>query len=975
MWLDGELVYTTPAWGPFPAGHSPFFYEDGLLGLQGDNTPRYPTTELLNKTLRQPIVNTFFSGSLSNGDAIAQLAVWNRVLSGPEIKAIYKGVIDGVYTERRTSYTSAPKRLLGLVDRKKSKNAANSGFYDSSPVSKLAAFVDSSTISTSEVYQENFLAPEVNVGFSDGNLLVDHERTPAFSDAADLTSPVIDDEYVIASGSALIRVPLPNEDTNTIAARFDYSGWSLGAPELSTVLLLDGSSDFIGTGFLYYSPVLKKWIEKRYAAETSLTSDNNYTKISASASNFIRLEGNGYTGGLFQDGDIEQSSNKIMAQFAWSPQFGYFVNHVEHLRQAGYERIGWPTSMFGAPNAPRYHGFDHETIKLKNFIDRPFILKRIELRIPVTAERRFGLNPGIEPASVSVWNRQITNKKDLDNYVFFVYRQRRVSRERDTAADWSTSKRYLIASASICYYNSASFGGAWTDGFFTDATSKWQLLPSVSPYNSGGLYTGLTQPDSSIDFFSQSLTRISTDNAILHTPQYSKNWGVTRFLNPAAPSAADSQIYTDSRFLNLTMLPSMVPECQVAPSLIPITASSKRDFAYREGDFSTPPIRLYSYVSLGNHSQPTAATTAVAPGVTLLCNRWLGGTRPPLMAVTSLKNPYSSIQPDNFTTLTGPTPGWIDPGFPTGSVDAQLSMVPSYCRALVNLAGPSKPSEGTLSDMTWSAQRGTVQQFGLSFFPHDFYSAKTGVEQINKGSFLHESISDPQSINAGIPVGDTSAVRWFGRYTSVSAADEWSVAHGNLYMGYYGWRFISAFQVGTNSERQIYNPIVLEPEDELILGLDAGTFGPPDVDTDDLPGDGLLDGPTSGENRGGGLQYNGSNRVFKNTHLKEDYNQILPDSRLRIGTGEAEIVLIGDFVSSEKINLPKRSSPQQGAISSYYGEEIISDRSFLFNGELLSGSMYTRIYTGSEGPKGLIDGNTDPAAARRFYLDAGARRI
>lgn len=962
MWLNGELVYQTPAWGPFPSGHSPFFYEDGLFALGGNgDTARFLTAFLQNKTILQNGTQTIMSGSSANGDAFAQVSIWNRVLRPDEIGAIYDGTKSGIYTQNLTSYSSAPKRLIDLVDRVSTPFFANSGFYDSSSTKKLGAFRDSDSsteLSTDNVYQgNNYFSLEGNrIGFSDGVLIEDYSNVSSFSDKDEVTEPVKDDEYVIPSGSAAIRIPLLNEDGNTIAGRYHYPS---GAP-YSTVMGLTDDADFIGTGFLYYSPKLKKWIEKRYRAETSLTSDTATTKLSTSASNFISIDGGGY---FINDPQIDafaSGNNKIMAQFSWSPQFGYFVKHVEHLQQAGYERIGWPTSMFGAPNAPRYHGFDHETIKLRDYITQPFVLKRIELRIPVRAQRRFGDNPpapspppgppGPWPPPVPDRNLQVTNKKDLDNYVFFVYRQRRVSRDVDQESDWNTSKRYLLASASVCYYNLASYGGAWQDDFYNDVgvtpgfRSKWQSLSSTPGYISGGLYDGLAQPTATVDFFNQSLTQITSENLMLHNPAYSKNWDIGRF------SAADLRV-SDDQFLNIAMFPAVVPECQVSPSLIPITASVSVDFSYREAG-------LYGgcHVNSGSYFYVTTATPAAA--VTLISNRWLGGSRPPPIAASSANDPYRSIEAD-------------DEGFITGSIDAKVQLLPTYA---VTVCSPPFAYDGLLSTITWRTQRGTAQQYGFTYFPTDLLNAQKGVSSLVQPRLIYQPFVNPQSVNSGIPIGGTKSISWYGRYTSPSVADEWSVYHGGKYMGYYGWRFISPYQLSSFEEKQLYSPEILMPDDELILGLDAGTFGPPDVDTDDLPGDGLSDGPTAGQARGGGLESPGNNRVFKNSHLKDEYYRTLADSGLRIRRGEAELILIGDFVSNDRVTLPQRSSPQQDKVSSFYGDEMVVDQSFLFSGELLSGSAYTRVFTGSEGPKGLVDGNTNPDAARRFYRDAGVRR-
>ena len=194
------------------------------------------------------------------------------------------------------------------------------------------------------------------------------------------------------SGSVSIRISIPNTEPN-IAARRSYNSGTVDT--FNSQVGLDATvSMCIGTGFLYYSPTLKRWVEKRADASTSFTSERSLLTNNASASNYI-LQLSSSRGTDFDKYGRRSmlKAGGTLSQFSWSPQFGYFFNHVEHLQQVGYSRIGWPTSFFGAPNAPKYHGHDHETIKLSDFIDRPFLLKRIEIKVPVRSERYFGANP------------------------------------------------------------------------------------------------------------------------------------------------------------------------------------------------------------------------------------------------------------------------------------------------------------------------------------------------------------------------------------------------------------------------------------------------------------------------------------------------------------------------------------------------------------------------------------------------------
>lgn len=954
VWLDGKLTYNTPAFGPFAQGSSPYFYEDGLDGLNNSSATRLGNSDVLNKTIRQTNPGAFLSGSSTNQDAIAQLTIWRRALDFDEIVSIYDGNVSGVYATPITSFSSAPKRLIAQTtsfgNNSSSDNSSETSYFDTTPHELLVK---------QETYQQNHYYDKMteNIGsvvIGDGTTAKISNKVDSFTESDDYTNPTRDDEFVIPSGSSIIRIGLPNTDPNTVAAR-NYNQLSPGDPGFQPfvgAVGVDSTAQFVGTGFLYYSPVLKKWIEKRADGATSLSSDNNYLVDNKNAVNFIMQVSASFNTSVFPSVDSPVKANSILSQFAWSPQFGYFVNHVEHLAQAGYQRIGWPTSFFGAPNTPKYHAYDQETIKLSQYINRPFVLKRIELRIPVRSERKFGVNPDnntLGPAPQS-WEYQVTNKKDVDNYVFFVYRQRRVSRDKDSYEDRNTSKRYLIASASICYYNSGSFGGSWTDGFYNQLT--WST-------NSGSeLFNALAHPTSSVDYFGQSLTRISGSNCVLHNPQYSKDWGLQRYFNAA--SSVGSTVLSDTQFLNLSMLPTVVPQASAAPSLIPVTgAFSPRPFAEREGVGPPPVTAAGAYVITGTKANRNAGI--IAPCLTLVSNMWLGGSRPPQLAAYQNYDPYDTV-------VTASSAGVL-PQF--GSVDTRLQFSPSF--VFEAFVGKDSLSNGLLGSVSTKIARGALQCHGLSLAPaaesSPAYSA-SNPGPLDTSEMIYQQSMNPQSVNSPLPVGKKETLKFHGRRTASINPDSFTTENNGQYMSYFGWRFISSFVKSDFDAQQSYSPEILNPEDELVIGLDAGTFGPPDLDSDDLVGDNRL--PST--HLPAGLGSAGNRRLFKNTFLKEEYRKTLTDSRLRILTGEAEIILIGDYLQDELPIIVKNQELVGNNVSSFYGEKFISDQSFLFNAELLSGSLFTRVYSGTEGPQGLIDGNATPNSARRFVLDAGARR-
>jgi hypothetical protein len=121
---------------------------------------------------------------------------------------------------------------------------------------------------------------------------------------------------------------------------------------------------------------------------------------------------------------------------------------------------------------------------MSDHISSPFLVEAFTVEIDeVNVQRLNGYdddlgNPVSENGSV----------RDIDNYVFFMYRQIRGSRPRDSASDVSGSNRHLILSSSMTFWNSASIQPS-NDLLHTPAFQyEWGL-----PYDSApavGAFTG-----------------------------------------------------------------------------------------------------------------------------------------------------------------------------------------------------------------------------------------------------------------------------------------------------------------------------------------------------------------------------------------------------------------------------------------------------------------------------------------------------
>ena len=198
-----------------------------------------------------------------------------------------------------------------------------------------------------------------------------------------------------------------------------------------------------GSGFLYYNNRLNRWADvgSRDPSTGQIQPYDPVMRITDS----LAAESGSY--------DISpQSEDKIVGQFSSSPYSitsegpNYVPGDINSLKARGYDKIGEPTSFFGAPSEPRYHAPSSYSYKMSDRISNPIVIDRISVKIPVTAYRTQipctgsgGIDAGYG--------------RDIDNYVFFVYAQNRSNATSDSKQDVSSSIRYLIGKESFCVYN------------------------------------------------------------------------------------------------------------------------------------------------------------------------------------------------------------------------------------------------------------------------------------------------------------------------------------------------------------------------------------------------------------------------------------------------------------------------------------------------------------------------------------------
>jgi hypothetical protein len=133
--------------------------------------------------------------------------------------------------------------------------------------------------------------------------------------------------------------------------------------------------------------------------------------------------------------------------------------------KSGCIRAGTPSLTSFAPHSTKYHATSSQCLRLSDYISHPFLLEKIVVDLPVEAQRihskghQAAGTPSIGTRPSYYWSAE----RDQDDYVFFMYRQQRVAKSpigvsgsivRDSIHDVSSSERFLIASGSMCFYNS-----------------------------------------------------------------------------------------------------------------------------------------------------------------------------------------------------------------------------------------------------------------------------------------------------------------------------------------------------------------------------------------------------------------------------------------------------------------------------------------------------------------------------------------
>ena len=229
--------------------------------------------------------------------------------------------------------------------------------------------------------------------------------------------------------------------------------------------IVSASSEFKDhdlTGMLYYNFNLRRWEmigNVDPASQANTVYDFGVASSGSSA------------------GDISSGTSFYPRQFT---PCGNYLTVSESVRmQQNYPVIGYPTVTNQAPFDTKYHATSSQCLRLSDYISSPFLLEKIVVDLPVMAQRQTE-GTGTVSGNALKYGIDAAAQNEQQDYMFFMYRQQRQpfaggkysghndyrsdtrttsaeaihrKRGRDTPHDVSGSNRFLICSASMCFYN------------------------------------------------------------------------------------------------------------------------------------------------------------------------------------------------------------------------------------------------------------------------------------------------------------------------------------------------------------------------------------------------------------------------------------------------------------------------------------------------------------------------------------------
>tara|TARA_R110001583_G_scaffold7985_12_gene38965 strand:+ start:4411 stop:7422 length:3012 start_codon:yes stop_codon:yes gene_type:complete len=282
----------------------------------------------------------------------------------------------------------------------------------------------------------------------------------------------------------------------------------------------DPAGEFNGkdiTGFCYYNFSTKKWDQVGLtdpATGNPIPFDFACQSILSNFSQNARRR-------------IHSGTNNFPMQFR--PSFHFAPDGAEQREDLGYRAVGTPTVTSFAPFATKYHATGSQTISMSEYINHPFILEKIAVNLPVTAQRKIKVQDAAGDLTLDA-------TRDQDDYVFFVYRQANRTHPKhaiDSKFDVSGSERFLVCSGVMTFYNDTicektSLTAREFEPINTPAFSHNFGIP-ISP-DSGtpddeektGVYSGSVRLDLTPSFFNKRLSGRSITPRAMDEPAAAK---------------------------------------------------------------------------------------------------------------------------------------------------------------------------------------------------------------------------------------------------------------------------------------------------------------------------------------------------------------------------------------------------------------------------------------------------------------------
>jgi hypothetical protein len=327
-----------------------------------------------------------------------------------------------------------------------------------------------------------------------------------------------------------------------------------------------------GTGFAYFNFVTRRWDHVGNSYNRKNFSNLGEDRIITDQVHVISASLHGPTSRSLGIQYVATGSENYAGQFV-PPDFfstrGFTGdNAYKTLRPANFDdkiamgahKTGTPTISHYAPASTKYYASSSNVIRMSDYISEPFLLEKIKIQLPVVARR---IHQSSSMDSNGFWSQcNDLHSREMDNYVVFLYRQVRnftglfpesPSNRRDTYEDSLKSVRFLIASASMCFYNLPTHV-AGINGIAQD--------PGGTTFGFSNVIFGprdVEDPNSFFPYFDSTAVNGSynTDSFPYHTPQFKHDFNMPVISSTSSIAPKQIGLFTGS--ITLVMEPSISP--------------------------------------------------------------------------------------------------------------------------------------------------------------------------------------------------------------------------------------------------------------------------------------------------------------------------------------------------------------------------------------------------------------------------------